>query len=303
MEVIKTKQLNKYFKKSHVLKDINLTVHKGEICALIGKNGAGKTTLMKAIIGLTNCQSGAITLFGDQEYLKYNRLRIGSIIETPGFYPYLSGLENLEYFRIQRGILEKGVVEESLKMVDLYDERHKKIGSYSLGMKQRLGLALALLGSPDLLILDEPTNGIDAEGIVEIRNLLVKINQEKHITILISSHILAELANIGTKFCFMHKGALIKEVTATQLQEMTGNRIIIQVEEPKAAVVSLEKYMDFNNIEIQPNHKIVLKEFDVSKNILEKILIQHDIKLNSFTKQSVTLEDYFLEFIKEEENE
>src|SRR5690606_38764869 len=191
---IQTYRLTKKFKDVEVIKPLNFSLRKGEICALIGKNGAGKSTMLKLLASQILPTTGEIQLFGKSgKDLDYARKRMGFMIETPTFFPDFTAIQNLEYFRIQRGIADKKRIYTVLEIVGLANEKRKKFQDYSMGMKQRLGIALCLLSSPDCLILDEPINGLDVEGIMEIRKLLMKLNEENQITILISSHILTEL--------------------------------------------------------------------------------------------------------------
>lgn len=240
LTAVETKQLTKSYGMKYALQDVDLTVYEGDIFGLVGKNGAGKTTLFKLIQGITRPTDGQILLFGSKDRTK-QRARIGALIETPHFYPYMSAEQNLEYFRIQRGIAEKDSVIEVLRLTGLMDERKKLFRAFSMGMKQRLGIALSLLGEPDLLLLDEPTNGIDPEGIVQIRSLLRKLNRERHITILISSHILSELAHIANRYAIMDAGLILDTVTREELDASTRSAIRIRTDSPERVVVILEE--------------------------------------------------------------
>ena len=206
-EVIKTNNLVKKYGENIVLDNISIKVNQGEIYGLVGDNGAGKTTLFRILSGQSNISDGSFELLGEssEKNIMKVRKRIGTIIENPSFYPKMTIEENLEYYRLQRGIPGKKNIDKILKEVGLLEVKKKKFNNISLGMKQRLGLALALLGEPELLILDEPINGLDPSGIIEIRNLLLKLIREKNITIIISSHILSELYIIATCFGFLSK--------------------------------------------------------------------------------------------------
>ena len=213
--VIKTKQLTKKYGKQTVVNKVNLNVKKGRIYGLLGRNGAGKTTIMKMILGLTTTTSGNVEVFGKNIDGNEKRIysRIGAIIETPGFYPNLTGTENLEIFAKLRGTASPNAVKHALEVVGLPYKDKKTFAKYSLGMKQRLAIAIALIGNPKLLILDEPTNGLDPEGMKEMRELILKLNQERHITVLVSSHILGELSKFATRYGIIHHGKLIEEFT------------------------------------------------------------------------------------------
>ena len=218
--VLHTKGLTKRYGSHTAVDRAELTVEKGQIYGLVGRNGAGKTTIIRMVTGQTIPTAGEISLFGaaGRELMKV-RARTGVMVETPSFYPYLTARQNLEYYRIQRGIPGKGTVDQALEEVDLADTGKKTFKNFSLGMKQRLGLALALMNRPDFLLLDEPINGLDPEGIVEFRNLLLKLNRERQTTILISSHILPELANLATCYGFIDNGVMLEQITARALEE------------------------------------------------------------------------------------
>ncbi|MDR0286444.1 MAG: ATP-binding cassette domain-containing protein [Clostridiales bacterium] len=201
MNVLKTQNLTKRYGMTVAVDNVSLTVENGDIFGLIGQNGAGKTTLMRLITSLTQSDSGELELFNktSSSELRNARARMGCIIELPAFYPNLTATQNLEYYRIQRGIPDKTTVQKALELVNLTNTGKKKFKNFSLGMKQRLGLALAILNNPDFIILDEPINGLDPTGIIEIRDLIKQLN-ERGITMLISSHILSELSQVANKY-------------------------------------------------------------------------------------------------------
>ena len=198
--VLVTRALTKRYGAAAAVDGVDLAVEKGQIYGLVGRNGAGKTTIIRMLTAQTVPTTGEIELFGQatEKGLATARARTGAMVETPSFYPYLTARENLEYYRRQRGIPGAQCVDRALEQVGLHDAGKKKFKQFSLGMKQRLGLALALMNHPDLLLLDEPINGLDPEGIVEFRNILLELNRQRETTILISSHILSELSNIAT---------------------------------------------------------------------------------------------------------
>ena len=235
--VITAKGLCKSYKNVSVLKDVSINVKEGEIYGLVGKNGAGKTTIMKILLGLVPRTSGEISLLGasSESELRVRRSEIGSMIETPSFYPYMSARDNLNYYRIQRGIKDKSCIDKALRLVGLDDTGPKKFRDFSLGMKQRLGLALATLHSPKLLILDEPINGLDPEGIIEVRDLIRELNQKSGTTVLISSHILGELSQLAGKFGFIDKGRMIKEADIEEIESAGAEETVITVDSVAAA--------------------------------------------------------------------
>lgn len=243
--MIKLKNINKYYDKFHVIKDLSLNVNKGEVYGLVGKNGAGKTTVFKIILGLSDYASGEVSIKGSttQSELLLNRREIGFFIGK-NFFDYLDARENLNYYRRLKGIKDKNEVERVLKIVGLQDVK-AKYKSFSMGMKQRLGIANALLGNPEILILDEPTNGLDPQGILDIRNIIKRLNEEFGMTIIVSSHILGELEHTASRFGIVHQGKVLREISKSEL-EAESNIIELKVSDLHKAKDILKK----NNIEI-----------------------------------------------------
>lgn len=223
--IIETEGLTKRYGKRLCVNNISIHIAKGDIYGFIGRNGAGKTTAMRLILVLARPTSGKIKLFNSDD-LNAQRKKIGSLIEAPGLYKRCSALENMKRFSILYGGDDKEI-EELLSFVGLNGVGNKKVGQFSLGMKQRLGIAIALLGNPEVLILDEPVNGLDPAGIKEVRDLLLKLNKEKNVTIMISSHLLDELAKITTKYGIINNGVLVEEIDAPKLMERCKNNIVI----------------------------------------------------------------------------
>lgn len=298
-QVLQTHRLTKSYRGYAALNSASIGIRRGDIYGIVGKNGAGKTTLMKLITGLTEPSSGELALFGEARDLQRMRARIGAIVEQPDFFPYFSGPQNLEYFRIQRGIAEKEAVEKALAAVELRDAGEKKFKAYSLGMKQRLGMALALMGSPDFLILDEPINGIDPEGIVHIRNLIKKLNRERKMTILISSHILAELANLATRFAIIDRGVVLEELTAEELAAKTGSYLRIRVDEPKLALAYLEQELGLSRFWVDQAQQIILEEGIERSAEISALLVGRGLALHEIACCRSSLEDYFMQKIGE----
>ncbi len=208
----------------HALGGLDMEVYRGDIYGFVGENGAGKTTLMRILTGLTAPTEGTISLFGESRESRLCRQReqIGALIDGPAFYPGMTARDNLEVYRRQHGIAGTACVEEMLRLVGLSDAADKKAKDFSLGMKQRLGIALALLGRQEFLVLDEPLNGLDPKAIAGFRKLLLRLHQERGITILISSHLLGELSQVATRYGFIHKGRMVEQISAEQLKE-TGD--------------------------------------------------------------------------------
>lgn len=298
-EVIKTNNLVKKYGENIVLDNISIKVNQGEIYGLVGDNGAGKTTLFRILSGQSNISDGSFELLGEssEKNIMKVRKRIGTIIENPSFYPKMTIEENLEYYRLQRGIPGKKNIDKILKEVGLLEVKKKKFNNISLGMKQRLGLALALLGEPELLILDEPINGLDPSGIIEIRNLLLKLNREKNITIIISSHILSELYNIATCYGFLSKGKLVEELSLEQLNERCRIYLEINVTNPKKFSVLLEEKLGYKNYKIMPDGLIHLFEKDPINEEISRLAVENGIGLKSINEKSANLENYYLSLI------
>lgn len=300
--VIEAASLTKKYKNFKALDDLNLHVPVGSIYGLIGKNGAGKTTLIRLICGLQKVDSGEYYIYGikntDKEILNV-RSRIGAIVETPAIYENLSARDNIIEELTLLGSPTFDDVDELLKLVGLSDVGAKKAGKFSLGMRQRLGIAIALAGNPDILILDEPINGLDPEGIIDIRELILKLNKEKNITILISSHYLDELSKIATHYGFVDKGKMKREISKDELINKMKHRILLKVNDTKKFI----PYLDSQNItyeiendktiNIFSNIKIPKLISDLSKNNLEVIDV---------LEKSETLENYFLNLIGGDDN-
>ena len=300
--VIEAASLTKKYKNFKALDDLNLHVPVGSIYGLIGKNGAGKTTLIRLICGLQKVDTGEYYIYGikntDKEILNV-RSRIGAIVETPAIYENLSARDNIIEELTLLGVPTFDDVDELLKLVGLSDVGAKKAGKFSLGMRQRLGIAIALAGNPDILILDEPINGLDPEGIIDIRELILKLNKEKNITILISSHYLDELSKIATHYGFVDKGKMKREISKDELINKMKHRIVLKVNDTKKFI----PYLDSQNItyeiendktiNIFSNIKIPKLISDLSKNNLEVIDV---------LEKSETLENYFLNLIGSDDN-
>ena len=301
--VLQTNNLTKKYKNFIALDNATITIHKGDIYGLIGRNGAGKTTLMKTITTLTNKTSGSFSLFGSEEELTESKRRIGCLIESPAFFGNLTAYQNLKYYSIQKGIVGKKQIEKVLKIVDLWKEKNKKFKNFSLGMKQRLGIAFAILDNPDFIILDEPINGLDPIGIKEIRDTLKKLNEEEKITILISSHILSELYLIANHFCFIDKGKIIKDLSKEELDLECSKCIVIKTKDVKKASVVLEKELSTTNYKVIDNTEIRL--YDELENLAEvnKILLTNGIEIMGIYETGISLEDYFNSLIKDGEKQ
>ena len=297
--VLQTNNLTKKYKDFVALDNATITIHKGDIYGLIGRNGAGKTTLMKTITTLTNKTGGSFSLFDSEEELTESKRRIGCLIESPAFFDNLTAYQNLKYYSIQKGIVDEKQIDKVLKTVDLYKERNKKFKKFSLGMKQRLGIAFAILDNPDFIILDEPINGLDPIGIKEIRDTLKRLNEEEKITILISSHILSELYLIANHFCFIDKGRIIKDISKEELDLECSKCIVIKTKDVKKATVVLEKKLSTTNYKVIDNTEIRLYDYLNNSAKINKTLLSNDIEIMGIYESGISLEDYFNSLIKE----
>ena len=299
--IIQTNHLTKAFGGQRVVDDVSLHVKKGEIYGFLGPNGAGKTSVMKMLTNLWKPTEGTIELF--EERLAYNSYdvlkRIGSIIEFPTFYNHLSGTENLRLHCEYMGFYREGSIEEALEMLGLSEAHKKAVGSYSLGMKQRLGIARAILSKPELLILDEPTNGLDPAGMKKIRNLLKALCLEYGITIFISSHILSEIESIADTIGVIHHGRMKKEISLKEMTETSMSYVELAAENVKKAVYVMEEKMGLHNFKIMNEHAIRIYDFPISAKDLTKQMAYNDVDILSVTTQTETLEDYFLKLTAE----
>ncbi len=289
--VIETQNLVKQYKTKCAVDNISIHVKKGDIYGLIGKNGAGKTTLMKLILGLAKPTSGKIFLYGE-ENLDKERRKIGSLIEEPGLYKNCTAYENMVRFAKLYGTDAKEI-NDLLKLVNLADTGSKKISQFSLGMKQRLGIAIALLGNPELLILDEPINGLDPAGIKEIRDVIIDLNH-KGVTFLISSHLLDELAKIVTNYGIISEGSLIEEVSSKELNERCRQFVKIGTNDNNFTCELLKKEIKDISLENKPDGIYLLNHLNETAKI-NKLLVEKGVEVNEITLQESNFEDYFIE--------
>lgn len=282
-----------------------MTIKKGEIYGFIGQNGAGKTTLIRMITGLVHRTSGDMELLGATSNNELNEARtfLGSLVEMPAFYGNMTARENIEVSRLVRNIAGKECVDEVLNLVGLNDLEKKKFKNFSLGMKQRLGIANALLGNPKFLILDEPINGLDPVSIVEMRELLKKVNKEKDVTILISSHILSELSELATCYGIINNGKLVEEISAEDLKAKCKQYIEIQVNDTKNAVVILERELNIIDYVVLPDHIIRVYSHLHSVGQINTLLSTNGIVVERIISKGQNLEEYFINAVGGNVNE
>ena len=292
--LLQTRNLTKQYGRHRAVDDVNMHIKKGAIYGFIGRNGAGKTTCLKMISGLSTPSYGEIEMFGYKgKDLQKVRSRVGCLIEAPGLYGNMSAYDNLNIKCKLTGIKKKGYIEELLKTVGLDTVGEKKTKHYSLGMKQRLGIALALVGEPDLLILDEPINGLDPQGIVEVRETIQKLAKERGMTICISSHILEELSKIATDYGIIHNGCLVQELTREELMKKCSERIELTLDNPKQAVPVLDD-MSFSSYQVIDKEHIHIFERLGESASLNMELAKAGIPVKGISITSEELENYFL---------
>ena len=272
-----------------------MTIKKGDVYGFIGRNGAGKSTTLKMIVSLIFPTSGQIKLFGESRN-KFTDRRIGSLIENPGLYPNLSAYDNMELKAITMGLKDKEKIIELLNLVKLDFKSKKIVKKFSLGMKQRLAIALALLGNPDLLILDEPINGLDPEGIRQIREVIQYLNENKKMTIIISSHILGELSKVATRYGIIRDGQMIEEISAKELDQKCRDYLSLKVEQVEKAIPLLENDLGIYDYIVHENNEIRIYD-NIESSKINLVLTKHNIKINQIYYQKQDLESYFLEKI------
>ncbi|MCH3963401.1 MAG: ABC transporter ATP-binding protein [Clostridium sp.] len=294
--VLQTDGLTKKYGKQTAVNKVDLNIEKGDIYGLIGKNGAGKTTIMKIACGLIYQDEGDIQLF-ESSNLEKSRKRMGCVIEQPALYPDMTAGENLIYYDKLLGITDYGNVDEVLSLVGLQNTGKKKTKAFSLGMKQRLSIAISLLGSPDFLILDEPINGLDPSGIKEVRELLLKLNSENEITILISSHILGELARIATKYGIIDKGVLVDEFQAVELEERCKKCLAISVNDSEKAAYILKNNMESEDFKVFDEGKICIYDCLDTPEQINKELVENGVLVSEICLEGNDTEAYFLKMM------
>ena len=299
--VVSIKDISKYYGKSQVLKNVSLEIPNGSIFGLVGRNGAGKTTLMRIITGLAEPTSGSYSISGvsskDKNILTVRR-RMGSIIESPAIFRNLSAYDNIKLQYINLGMTSYDDIPELLELVELKDTGKKTAGKFSLGMRQRLGIAVALCGKPDVLILDEPINGLDPQGIIEMREILLRINKEKHTTILISSHILEELSKLATHYAFIDNGEILQTLSSEELMSKVrkSSRLKVSEAEKLCPVFDREK-IDYK---IEGEDTVdIYSEISASKTV--SLANEAGVDVISIAENNESLEGYFMNLVAKRE--
>lgn len=299
--ILQTNRLSKIMDGKKVVTDVNIHVQSGEIYGFLGPNGAGKTSVMKMVMNLWKPTEGTVELFGETlqadsyEVLK----RMGSIIEFPTFFEHMSGKDNLQLHCAYMGYCNQGSVEEALELLNLTDAADKPVKKYSLGMKQRLGIARAILCKPELVLLDEPTNGLDPAGMKQIRELFKMLCMEYHMTFMISSHLLSEIESIADTVGVIHHGKMVKEISMQEMTEAGTVFIELVAEDPKKAAYVFAEKMNLENFKILEDSKIRIYEQGVTTQGISKALMANGVGIVSICRHTETLEEYFLKMTGE----
>ena len=295
--VIDTTQLCKTYGKLKALDHVDIHVSKGAIYGLVGDNGAGKSTLLKILAGQSFATSGEIALLGatGDKALRLARKHIGCLIEDTGCFPNMTVAQTLRYYSIQRGISDKRRAEEMLVLTGLVEKRRAKCGGLSMGQRQRLGLAIAMLAKPQLLILDEPINGLDPAGIIEVRTLLQRLNEEENMTILLSSHILAELEHIATHYGFLAHGQLVEEISAAALHEQCADYIALTVSDADAYAALFERVCPDERLQAMPDGVLRILAPKRPAAFYSKLATENGLTILGMQTVQGSLEDHYLE--------
>jgi ABC-2 type transport system ATP-binding protein len=295
--MIRTRNLTKQFGGSTVISGVNMTVKEREIYGFLGANGAGKTTVMRLLLNLIKPTEGEIELFGERLTVGATKpfKRIGHIIESPVFYENLTGQRNLELHCEYMGMYNPKMIQEALELVQLSSARNKPVHQYSLGMKQRLGIARAVSTKPELLILDEPINGLDPNGILEMRSLFKRLRDEYRITLLISSHILGEIEQIADTIGVINSGRLVEEVSMEQIHSTQTEYVEIITPSVNRAAYVLEHVLNIRNFKVSGEKLLKIYDMKLSQSELSRQLITHEVPIEAINRRSRSLEEYFLQ--------
>lgn len=298
-----------YKKKFNVLNDFHMEIHRGEVYGFVGRNGAGKTTLMRILTGRAKQTEGRLTLFGTNDGADYCKQlkKVGALIESPALYSGLTAWDNLEILRLQYGITGKKCISEVLELVGLENVDTKKVKDFSLGMKQRLGLAQAILGNREFLVLDEPINGMDPEGIIDIRKILKSLNQEKGVTILISSHMLGELSQLATCYGFIRKGKMVRESSIDEIREecTAMSRLSIYADNAREVFKIIHEAFPQYRTKVVSDGKLIIDGFsddiksDDARTVI-KLLAEKDITVREAKIEHADIEDLYLSIMNNE---
>ncbi|MHC1723888.1 MAG: ABC transporter ATP-binding protein [Aminipila sp.] len=294
--ILETFGLTKQYGTQLAVSDLNIHVKKGEVYGLLGRNGAGKTTAIRMVMGLMQPTRGDVILFGEKMIVptKQSFNRIGALIETPGFYENLTARDNLKIIADLRGTQSKDSIDKALTLVNLQNEKNKKVKQFSLGMKQRLGIAMALMHEPEFIILDEPTNGLDPVGIQQIRLLIKKLSVEKGATVLISSHILSEIEQMADTIGIIDQGRLIEELSMDEIKRRNRHYVKMTVSDMARTIPILEKELYITDFEIKNDRELKIYQIEVNFEEVNRLLNKNEIGVSEISLNKGNLEEYFL---------
>ena len=292
--VLETKGRTKCYGKAKVVDNFSFKVEKGHICGLIGPNGAGKTTIMKMMAGLTKSNGGSLELFGTCKDLDRNRRRISFIIENPMLDINMSAYKNMEYIKYLKGIPTSEKIEDVLEFVGLGDAKDKKVKKFSLGMRQRLAIGMAILSKPEILVLDEPVNGLDPEGIVDVRKMIKRLVREEEVTVLISSHILSELSELCTDYAIINHGCLVESITSEDLAVKCENHITLKADDINRAVTVLEGKLGISKYKVFRDDEIHIFENLDDVSTVSRAITDSGLTILKLVEEGASLEEYYL---------
>lgn len=292
--IVKLSEISKRYGKATVVDSFDFSVNRGHICGLIGPNGAGKTTIMKILAGLARQSSGTIEIFNDMDNLDRSRKRMSFMIEAPVIDPNMTAYENMKYVALVRGVADLNRINEVLEFVGLSETGKKKVKNFSLGMKQRLGIGMALLTKPEVMVLDEPVNGLDPEGIVDIRNMLKKLAGEQNVTIIISSHLLSELSELCTDFTIINHGKVIEALSYDELQSKCRSRLCIRTNNINLTAAVLEEKLGISNYKVVDADEIHLYEKIDNIELVSKTITDSGLVITKLLSEGESLEEYYL---------
>lgn len=294
--VLRTKDISKKYGDTYAIKNVSVEIKRGQIYGLIGLNGAGKTTFMRSVVGLISVTGGEVELFGQtgEQALQRGRRRIGQIIETPAVYPNMTAEQNLTIQCILAGVPDKGVIKQTLDLVGLADTGKKKANNFSLGMKQRLALAMAMITNPEFLILDEPVNGLDPMGIIEIRELMRRLARDRGLTLLVSSHLLDELAQVATHYGIIDRGTLVKQLSAEELALESQQHIRITTKDAAKALALLKENFGVMDYRAVSANELWIREQIDRTGEMNTMLVRQGIVVESIGVTEQRLEEYFV---------
>ena len=292
--VLETKGLTKKYGKATVVDNFSFKVEKGHICGLIGPNGAGKTTIMKMMAGLTKSNGGSMELFGTGKDLDRNRRRISFLIENPMLDINMSAYKNMEYIKYLKGIPTSEKIEDVLEFVGLLDAKDKKVKKFSLGMRQRLAIGMAILSKPEILVLDEPVNGLDPEGIVDVRKMIKRLVHEEEVTVLISSHILSELSELCTDYAIINHGCLVESITSEELEIKCENHITLKTDDINRTATILEGKLGISKYKVFRDEEVHIFEKLDDISAVSRAITDSGLTILKLVEEGASLEEYYL---------